>query len=410
MIELGLARISRLVKNLPMPWKAIHVAGTNGKGSVCSYASAMLSASKVKCGRFTSPHLIDRWDCITIDDKVVDHNLFHQVEEGVRDRDTQEGIGASEFELLTATAFEIFTKERIQIAVVEVGMGGRLDATNVLQDPLVTVITKIGMDHESFLGDSLEAIAAQKAGIIKKGSECIVDGTNSPDVIRVLRDHAVASQSQSFRLVPQDEPLEHEDVLKRAEQIRHLEDHQNINLSLAYKATEIALMSLDHAMESHVLRAALTTSWPGRLQTLDVSDIAGRDLSILLDGAHNASSAQVLASYVDRKLRIDSPSILWILAFSQGKDIKQLLSTLLRPGDKLLVAEFGPVEGMPWVKAASGAEILSTATQVAALDTAIAMSEPPEELLKLAAKTSGSSQIVTAGSLYLVSDILRAMR
>ena len=204
MIELGLGRISRLLKDIPIAWRAIHVAGTNGKGSVCSYASAMLNAGSIKCGRFTSPHLIDRWDCITINDRVVDQRLFCQVEDVVKSRDQKNGIKASEFELLTATAFEIFNHEKVEVGVVEVGLGGRNDATNVLQDPLVTVITKIGKDHQSFLGNSLEEIAYQKAGIMKQNVACLVDGSNEGSVIDVLKQNAKESQAAPLTLIPQN--------------------------------------------------------------------------------------------------------------------------------------------------------------------------------------------------------------
>src|SRR4051812_42901739 len=130
MIELGLGRISRLLRHTPQPWKAIHVSGTNGKGSICAYLSAMLHASGVRCGRFTSPHLIDRWDCITIDEQPVRESIFREAEALVMKRNEVEKIEASEFELLTATAFEVFYKEKVEMGVIEVGLGGRLDATN----------------------------------------------------------------------------------------------------------------------------------------------------------------------------------------------------------------------------------------------------------------------------------------
>ena len=151
MIELGLQRIARLVKHTPQTWKAIHVAGTNGKGTICAYLSAMLFASGVRCGRFTWPHLIDRWDCITINEKTVNESVFLEAEKLVMKRNTDENIGASEFEILTATAFEIFHREKIEMGVIEVGLGGRLDATNVMpsSQKAVTVISKMGLDHQS---------------------------------------------------------------------------------------------------------------------------------------------------------------------------------------------------------------------------------------------------------------------
>ena len=411
MIELGLARISRLVKHISMPWRAIHVAGTNGKGSVCAYASAMLKAGNVRCGRFTSPHLIDRWDCITINDQVVDPRLFHWVEDTVRSWDKQDSIGASEFELLTATAFEIFTREKVEVAVVEVGLGGRHDATNVLQNPLVTVITKIGMDHESILGDSLEAIAHQKAGIMKPGVHCFVDSTNVPSVINVLRENAKRSKALSITLVPEDIPLEDQTSLLAVPSSEQLEQHQRTNLLIAYEATKSAMKSMERPMNAGSLAAALETSWPGRLQMIDLSKIVGSERSALLDGAHNASSAEVLASFVDRKSRACGGPVTWILAFSQGKNLRELLATLLRSGDNLIAAEFGPVEGMPWVHPAPCSEVLTAAEDLSIpLRRLVAPGEPLEEICRLASKAAGGHPIVVAGSLYLVSDLLRLLR
>lgn len=210
MIELGLQRISRLLSKTHLPWRAIHVAGTNGKGSICVYISGMLEAynnsnfrklSKrptIRHGRFTSPHLIDRWDCISINQKTVSSALFHEIEQKVLLRNASEEINASEFELLTATAFEIFTHEKVDIGVIEVGMGGRLDATNILGVPvdadptsgepivralpLATAIAKIGLDHQSFLGTTLQAIASEKAGILKATVPLVYDSSNPPEV------------------------------------------------------------------------------------------------------------------------------------------------------------------------------------------------------------------------------------
>ena len=410
MIELGLARISRLVQNLSMPWRAIHVAGTNGKGSVCSYASAMLTAANIKCGRFTSPHLIDRWDCITINERVVDQQLFHRVEESVRTRDQLEHIGASEFEVLTATAFEIFTMEKVQIAVVEVGIGGRNDATNVLRGPLVTVITKIGMDHESFLGNSLEAIAAQKAGIMKSGAPCVVDGTNSAKVIEVLRQNAEELGAPSLSIIPQDLSEEDRTFLSSNASHEALEEHQRLNLALAYEATRSAMKASNHRMEPKILSAALSRVWPGRLQRIDISKIRGQEAAILLDGAHNVSSAEVLACFVNRKLRLTEAPVTWILAFSRGKDSRQIISSLVKPQDNLVITTFGPVDGMPWVAPAPVADVLRTVNEVVTTRNTLACAEPVEYTLRKAFEMAEGGHVVVAGSLYLVSDVLRTLR
>ena len=174
-IQQGLTEITRLLEFFPPnTWPAFHVTGTNGKGSVCAYLAAMLRRAGLKTGRFTSPHLIDRWDCITIDNAPIAQPLFEQVEAELRAFNSQEGIGASNFELLTAAAYRAFTLEEVDVAVVECGMGGRYDATNVLENTVATGITSVGLDHLEHLGGSLEGIAWHKAGIMREGVPCVL--------------------------------------------------------------------------------------------------------------------------------------------------------------------------------------------------------------------------------------------
>ena len=410
MIELGLGRISRLLKETPIPWRAIHVAGTNGKGSVCSYASAMLSAGNIRCGRFTSPHLIDRWDSITIDERVVDRSLFQRVEDAVLFRDQRENIKASEFELLAATAFELFNLENIEVAVVEVGLGGRLDATNILQNPLVTVITKIGKDHQTFLGDSLEEIAYHKAGIMKHNVPCIADGSNAASVIKVLEENVRISQAAYLLLVPQ-EIRSGSDKLQQLLNGHDFRDHQQTNISLAYEAVRIAVAHLRPSLDPQSLLSAVPkSSWPGRLQMLDLSPVLGQTKQVLLDGAHNAQSAQVLGSYVDQKLRQKGYPVTWVVGISQGKDPRELLSYLLKPEDHVIAEEFGSVKGMPWIRPIRREEILEAAKAVGCEGNAVSASGNLKHTIQNAAALAAESPLVIAGSLYLVSDVLRMMR
>lgn len=368
MIELGLQRISRLLKHTALPWKAIHVAGTNGKGSICAYAAAMLHAGGIRCGRFTSPHLIDRWDCITINGRAIKESIFRQVEERVLTRNREEDIKASEFELLTATAFEIFTQEKVQVGVVEVGMGGRLDATNMLESPLVTVISKIGLDHQAFLGNTIEEIAREKAGILKPRVLCVVDGTNEATVLKVLLDTAKSVGSGPLRLCT---TLPHIRLSGRDQAglpyLRKLEKHQKTNLSCAYTAVRETLRLLKVRVSANKLWTAVSrVQWPGRLQELSIEALTGRQERILLDGAHNTQSASVLATYVDRHLRrrARGSGITWLIAATQGKDIRSILQQLVHPEDKVVAVEFGPVDGMPWVKPMSSKELTQVATDL----------------------------------------------
>ncbi|KAI9872731.1 MAG: folylpolyglutamate synthase [Pleopsidium flavum] len=409
MIELGLARIGRLLERTNIPWRAIHVAGTNGKGSICAYVSAMLHAAHVRCGDFNSPHLIDRWDCITIDENVVNESLFRQVEARVNRHDAKEGIGASEFELLTATAFHIFTQEKVEVGVVEVGLGGRLDATNVLQSALVTVISKIGQDHQPLLGDTVEEIAYQKAGIMRPGVPCVVDSTNEPSVLEVLETYAGEIGAGPLIKVPE---IDSGDCrLRDFFQRSNLEPHQQVNLQCAFEATRQALKQLRLDLDPvDLLQATKNTSWRGRLQKESIRSLTGRNEKILIDGAHNAQSVRVLGSIVDRTLRESNQSITWVLAASKGKDLEELLLPLVRAGDSVVTVEFGPVDGMPWVAPASSKDLLEIARRSVKLTGQHDAGPDVLGALRWSSEVAGGGPLVVAGSLYLVSDVLRLLR
>ena len=409
MIELGLARISRLLRDTPISWRAIHVAGTNGKGSVCAYASAMLKAGNINCGRFTSPHLIDRWDCITINDECVEEKLFREVEAVVKRKDQSEDIKASEFEILTATAFEIFNREKIEIGVVEVGLGGRDDATNILEHPAVTVITKIGRDHQSFLGSTLGEIALHKAGIMKNGVHCIADGTNTPGVLEILKNHAIKVGALSLVVISQDaDPV---DRLWNFVAKEELMNHQQMNLCLAFGAVQKVLSHCYPSLDPfRLLPSTRNAIWPGRLQDLDIRSLAGSEQRLLLDGAHNGQSAEVLGIYVDQRLREKHHPVTWIVAVSKGKDIEELLCFLLRSGDNLIAVDFGPVDGMPWICAEDVDSILSAAQDLGVSSCSQALPGNLAQALLIAVQISNGGPLVAAGSLYLVSDILRLLR
>ncbi|PWY63444.1 dihydrofolate synthetase Fol3 [Aspergillus eucalypticola CBS 122712] len=410
MIELGLSRIVRLLQQTPLTWKAIHIAGTNGKGSISAYLSHLLSTGGVRCGRFTSPHLIDRWDCITIGEKVVQESLFRQIEARVKLRDQTLGIGASEFELLTATAFEIFNHERVDIGVVEVGMGGRLDATNILTDVLVSVIAKIGLDHQFLLGDTIEEIAREKAGIMKSGVPCVVDGTNSPEVLRTLEDHIKELGIDAIFTHP-DTPEYHSSSLSRLFATLDLLPHQRANMSCAVSALKLALSRFRPDIDVEVLVPQLSkVEWPARLQKLVLKPLTDREEPVLLDGAHNTQSAEVLGEYVDYKLRPQGTNVTWVIAASRGKDIESLFHSIIKAGDRVAITAFGPVDGMPWVKATDPEEVASCVRSIAGIGQVQTFGEDISGAIHWACEQASDGPLVIAGSLYLASDVLRLLR
>lgn len=404
MIDLGLSRISRLLQQTPQTWRAIHVAGTNGKGSICTYLSALLHASGVSCARFTSPHLIDRWDCIAVDEEPVSEALFRDAESLVLARDREGGIGATQFELLTATAFEIFQRRGVDYGVVEVGMGGRLDATNALKHKVATVISKVGLDHQSFLGDTIEAIALHKAGIMRRGVPCVVDDSNSPSVLRAIEEHARDVGAEVLYSSASSGLLEDLSTLG-------FEPHQAQNLACAYAAFRLARPDQDASL-ARTIPIIKQIVWPGRLQHINISPITGsQQQTVLLDGAHNPQSAEVLAAYVDKHLRSQgSRHVTWVLAATEGKDLDGILRLLLRPGDRAAAVAFGPVDGMPWVKAANPKAIIEVASACGIHDELLYDGGTDvEDVLAWASRAAKDGPVVIAGSLYLVSDVLRLL-
>ncbi|KAJ9156560.1 Dihydrofolate synthetase [Pleurostoma richardsiae] len=403
MIDLGLARISRLLLQSPQTWKAIHVAGTNGKGSICAYLSAMLHASGSSVGRFTSPHLIDRWDCVTINEQPVSETLFRDVEDLVKQRNEDGQIQATPFELLAATAFEILEREKVDFGVIEVGLGGKLDATNAMKQKAVTVISKIGLDHQGFLGHTIEEIALHKAGIMREGIPCVVDGSNQTSVLDVIRGYAeeVGVDVVSPSVAPE---------VKESLSAQGWEPHQIGNLACAREAFRLAFPEADASWE-RCASIAKHVHWPGRLQRIDISSITKQQQPVLFDGAHNVQSAEVLAAYVNKHFRPSCQHVTWVLAASQGKDIDGILSLLLRPGDQVVAVRFGPADGMPWVKAADPSYILEKARQYGLdKDGLYNANSNLADALCHAAKVSDGAPMVIAGSLYLVSDTLRLLR
>lgn len=392
---------------IPHDVSSSHPVNTPTQGSVCAYISSVLHAAGVTSGRFTSPHLVDRWDCIMLEEAIVDRNIFLEVEATVKATNAKLGIGATEFELLTATAFEIFSRQRIDVAVVEVGMGGRLDSTNIFERPLATVITKIAMDHMGFLGSTLEEIAREKAGIMKGGSPCVVSGSNTEIVLSVLRRTADEVCTGGF-IVAKPEVVgegycEVATPAFGSQRFTHflVGNYQPSNLSCAINALSLVSERFPSITAAAIQKGIKATRWPGRMETVDMTPIIGEQKHILVDGAHNPEAADALAEYVDRELRTpDMKSITWVLAASKGKDIGRILHSLLKPGDHVVAVTFRPVDSMPWVTPTDSLEIIEVAREVVGgLGSAVGAGNDVKEALAMACQTAGGGNVVVAGSL-----------
>ena len=386
----------------------------------------MIKAGGRRSARFTSPHLIDRWDCISINETPVSREAFEAAERLIIAKDRELQIRASEFELLTATAFELFNSSQppIEYGVIEVGLGGRLDATNILNNVAISVITKMGLDHEGQLGNSIQEIAREIAGIMRPNIPCFVDGTNPPEVLETLQTHAnkvgtplqiVTSTSNSlpFSISEEKIPGYHD-----------LEPHQKANLHLASSVLRAIFsdgLTHDQDLVLPFLNGFSKVIHPGRLQHLSLSPLFPRKDPVLLDGAHNPQSMSALAGHVNRTLRSKSQTpITWVIAASRGKNLAEMLQLCLQDGDVVVPVCFGPVDGMPWVRSMQMEEVADIADNLEGLKVRVIRGQQHDSLLdrlRLANDISGKvgdvgeeGPLVIAGSLYLVSDVLRLLR
>ncbi|EPS40869.1 hypothetical protein H072_5225 [Dactylellina haptotyla CBS 200.50] len=442
-IDLTLSRILKLLPTSTFTWRALHVAGTNGKGSVCAYLSSALSSSGIRTGRFTSPHLMDRWDSIVLNEKIVDSTLFHETEALVKKRNQDGNIGATEFEVLTATAFEIFSKEKVELAVVEVGLGGRLDATNTIKDPVVTVLTKIGMDHTDFLGDTIEKIAREKAGIMKPGAPCVVDASNAESALQVIRQvKEEVGAGEVILAAPENDADPNTTVATTTNEsgtttttaapaagtlpslvtIRTpafgvqsytpslLGKYQHYNLACAINALSVAARSYPQITAETVKNGVSQAKNPGRLQWITVKSSIGKKQEMIIDGAHNPEAAGALATFVDENLRmrIKQQNVTWVVGISHGKDAKSILGEFLKEGDVVSTVEFGPVDGMPWVKPTESSELAKEAEMLVGPKGLVrSWGADLKGAVQWSCEVGCEGPIVIAGSLYLAGDVTR---
>jgi len=292
--KLGLERIRAVLQALGRPQdrlRFVHVAGTNGKGSTCAMIESALRASGLRTGLFTSPHLAEPTERIRIDGAPISADRFADAFNRLL------GLHTTYFETVTAMALLVFAEERVDMVVLEVGLGGRLDATNVVS-PDLSVITPVDFDHEAFLGKSLESIACEKAGILKPGVPAVF-ARQRPEAARVLDRRAAELSIPVARTA--DWLVSDLDIDPRGSRFR-LTGERDLRLTCPLAGEHqvenavtaaVALARLgiaDSAIETGIARAR----WPGRLERVSEHP------EIILDGAHNPAGARALAAYIDR--------------------------------------------------------------------------------------------------------------
>ena len=314
-IKLGLENIRRLIAELDVDLaraRVIHVAGTNGKGSVCAMIDSICRAGNYRTGLFISPHLVTFRERIRVNGEMISEKEvatgLTKLRDLVRDWDPHPTF----FEIATALALKHFADAKIDIVILETGLGGRLDATNAVQSN-VAVIMPIALDHEKWLGDSLGKIASEKAGIVKAKTP-IVSAPQPPDAEKVIRARAAECEA----------PLQIVDQVYDKALVALRGEHQKLNAAIAIAAIRAAKIDLNDVA---IARGLATVEWPARFQCWDKRTV--------IDGAHNPAAAKILVE-TWREIFGNKRATL-ILAILSDKDLKQICETLMPIADSVLL-------------------------------------------------------------------------
>ncbi len=376
-IKLGFERVDAALAALGHPetkFPALHVAGTNGKGSTCAFAAAALQAAGHRVGLYTSPHLErlnERFQVggVEISDEVLGTRVLEVLAK------LPPGAELTFFELGTVVAFHHFAREQIDVGVIEVGLGGRLDATNRVQST-VSAITSISFDHQELLGHTLGAIAREKAGILKAGV---------PVVVARQATEALEMISACARAVGAPLYVEDREFTSPELPLSLRGPHQRSNAAVAWKCLELLDARGVRNTDAHRRQGLSTARWPGRLEAFG---------NVLLDGAHNPAGVDALLAALDPSVR---PHL--VFGVLKDKDFVPMIQALFpRCASVHLTALPSPRSWEPREHLAAARELCAEVTAYAS----------PAEALEGARRCAGSGQIVAAGSLVLIG-LLRAL-
>lgn len=395
-----------LLKRLGDPqkdFKIIHVAGTNGKGSVCAYLNSMLMEGGYRCGLFTSPHLVNINERYKINDQdISDADFLHAFEEVKKVIDTFTAEGAdhpSYFETLFLMGMLIFREKKIQYAILETGLGGRLDATNVVEKPLACIITSISLEHTEYLGNTVEEIAGEKAGIIKAGVPVIFDGHN-PGAAQVIAAQAEKMGSRGYMLEDSMYELltntkegitfrfhyleQGPEILK----IPYIAPYQMMNASLAY-FTMCMLAPVHGISREKLAKGIASTRWEGRMETV----LPG----VIVDGAHNEDG---VARFVETACHFRADNEISILFSAvSDKKYKNMIRTICEQivPENVVVTQVGDSRAVPAAELVREFENCGCANVTGVPDAAAAFEK--------ACALRGNGMLFCVGSLYLVGEI-----
>ncbi|UWG99317.1 bifunctional folylpolyglutamate synthase/dihydrofolate synthase [Dehalobacter sp. DCM] len=410
-INLGLERIQALLKRLDHPEKkinVIHIGGTNGKGSTTAMLQSILKQAGYTVGMFTSPHLHDFRERITINGEMISPEDvvtgIATIKPYLEDM-VQAGIEhPTEFEVCTALAFYYFALKQPDLVLLEVGLGGEIDSTNVVH-PIISVLTSIGMDHMDYLGDTLEKITEVKAGIIK---ECVpvVTSSDRPEVLDVIKKRAarknarltVIGETVNWQPEAGGRRFSYQGIHRSYHEleIALLGEHQFINAAAALAVCDVLTDTYTYDIPESAVREGLkTVTWPGRLELIL------RDPRVLIDGAHNVdgmmSLAKALKGYADGPLKRNR--LILCMGMLADKEVEKAVAIIGPMADEIIVTKPDSPRAGDWKNVARLAEKYLPAEKVRVIeDTTAAV----QEGLRL---TGEDDLLCVTGSLYMISGV-----
>lgn len=401
-IKLGLSTIKSILHNLGNPqdtYRCIHVAGTNGKGSIASALSSILQLSGYKVGLYTSPHLVKFNERIRINNlPISDKNVVKSYQ--AVNKVIQSDLKVTFFELTTAMAFYEFNRQRVDWAVIEAGMGGRLDATNIIK-PVISIISNISVEHQRYLGSTIGQIAGEKGGIIKK-SVPVITGVKQKKATSVLKKMAAKQSAPFYRFGDAFRVRRSKNgtftyfginTVWRNMRTGLLGNHQIDNAAIVLAACEILNQNKTNLSFQNIKEGLAQNRWPGRLEIVSSSPL------ILLDGAHNLIAARRLAKFLSDNLT--DRNITLVAGILDDKPYAAMLAALLPLCNKVILTR-------PKIDRALSPEKLFPAAKKIVQDIQIV----PDvgKAIKYAIKTvSVNDAICIAGSLYLVGEAKEAL-
>lgn len=411
-IKFGLDNVRTILSSFKNPhqkYPSVLVAGTNGKGSVCAMLTQILIHHDLRPGLFTSPHLVKPEERIRIGNRLIPSRDFCRILTVLKAR-IEELIASKKlrtpptyFELLTCLALVYFEEQKADIAVLEVGMGGRFDATNVVK-PCVSVITTISGEHQKFLGESLNQIAREKAGIVKPGVP-VVCGVEEAGAYQTIKKRAEELKAPFYGVFNRKDSFSvrktktEYSFIYRSDEERYVfspslqGEHQGRNAAVAIAACEQLSTGWKRLEKDKIIEGIEETRWAGRLE------VVSREPLVILDGAHNVEGALALKKYIEDSL--PSP-LIFLFAVMRDKEIEKIADILFPQAEKVILTRF------PYFKAASPDDI---ETKTPGYQDRIIKEPDPRKALKLAVRRAGPDGcVVAAGSLFLVGEIKKIIK